>query len=71
MAAGLLDVYEDGRNPVMVSENVLVRDGQRISFFHESFFDYIFARRMISSPDFDLVSYITGARTKSFYTFPS
>ena len=55
--AGLLDEYEDAVS-VMVSENVLVRDGQRISFFHESFFDYIFARRMISSPDFDLVSYI-------------
>ena len=57
VAAGLLDEYEDAVS-VMVSENVLVRDGQRISFFHESFFDYIFARRMISSPDFDLVSYI-------------
>ena len=57
VAAGLLDEYEDAVS-IMVSENVLVRDGQRISFFHESFFDYIFARRMISSPDFDLVSYI-------------
>ena len=57
VTAGLLDEYEDAVS-VMVSENVLVRDGQRISFFHESFFDYIFARRMISSPDFDLVSYI-------------
>ena len=57
VAAGLLDEYEDTVS-VMVSENVLDRDGQRISFFHESFFDYIFARRMISSPDFDLVSYI-------------
>ena len=57
VAAGLLDEYEDAVS-VMVSENVLVRDGQRISFFHESFFDYIFARRMISSPDFDLVAYI-------------
>ena len=57
VAAGLLDEYEDAVS-VMVSENVLVWDGQRISLFHESFFDYIFARRMISSPDFDLVSYI-------------
>ena len=55
--AGLLDEYEDAVS-VMVSENVLVKDGQRIAFFHESFFDYIFARRMTSSPDFDLVSYI-------------
>ena len=57
VAAGLLDEYEDAVS-VMVSENVLDRDGQRISFFHESFFDYIFARRMISSPGFDLVAYI-------------
>ena len=57
VAAGLLDDYEDVVS-VMVSENVLVRDGQRISFFHESFFDYIFARRKISSPSFDLVAYI-------------
>ena len=55
--AGSLDEYESVLS-VMVSENVLVGDGQRVSFFHESFFDYIFARRMISSPDFDLVSYI-------------
>ena len=56
VAAGLLDEYEETVS-VMVSGNVLVRDDQRISFFHESFFDYIFARRMTSS-DFDLVSYI-------------
>ena len=55
--AGLLDEYEDALS-VMVSENVLVKDGQRVSFFHESFFDYIFARRMVSDPDFDFVSYI-------------
>ena len=54
---GLLDEYENALS-VMVSENVLVKDGQRISFFHESFFDYIFARRMISAPDFDLASFI-------------
>ncbi|MGW3015748.1 hypothetical protein [Streptomyces longwoodensis] len=29
---------------VLVSEHVLVRDGQQIAFFHESFFDYTFAR---------------------------
>ena len=57
MPAGLLDEYEDVLS-VMVSENVLVEHGQRVSFFHESFFDYIFARRMVSDPNFDLVSYI-------------
>ncbi|MGO9571987.1 MAG: trypsin-like peptidase domain-containing protein [Desulfomonilaceae bacterium] len=29
---------------VMVSEHVLVREGQHFRFFHESFFDYAFAR---------------------------
>jgi hypothetical protein len=29
----------------MASEHVLIRDGQRYSFFHEGFFDYAFARR--------------------------
>jgi hypothetical protein len=32
---------------VLVSEHVLVRDGQQIAFFHESFFDYAFARGWI------------------------
>ena len=44
---------------VMASENILVRDGSRVSFFHESFFDYAFARRMESSGD-DLAMYIRG-----------
>ena len=57
VAAGLLDEFENTLS-VMVSGNVLVRDDKRVSFFHESFFDYIFARRMTSSDDFDLVSYI-------------
>ncbi|MFE6502399.1 NACHT domain-containing protein [Kitasatospora sp. NPDC057738] len=29
---------------VLVSEHMLVRDGQEIAFFHEAFFDYAFAR---------------------------
>jgi hypothetical protein len=29
----------------MVSEHVLVKEGNRVSFFHEGFFDYAFARR--------------------------
>ncbi|MBD2394499.1 hypothetical protein H6G11_09565 [Cyanobacterium aponinum FACHB-4101] len=32
---------------VMVSECTLVREGKRIRFFHESFFDYAFARRFV------------------------
>ena len=29
---------------ILVSEHVLIRDGQQIAFFHEAFFDYVFAR---------------------------
>ena len=41
----------------MNSENMLVKDGVRVSFFHESFFDYIFARRMVEN-NFDAVQFI-------------
>ena len=34
----------------MVSENVLVLENKRYSFFHEGFFDYAFARRFAGSP---------------------
>ena len=32
-----------------ISEHVLVRDGQKIAFFHEAFFDYAFARQWAES----------------------
>jgi len=35
----------DAELDCLVSANVLVRSGSRIRFFHESFFDYVFARR--------------------------
>ncbi|MEW6211624.1 MAG: ATP-binding protein [Acidobacteriota bacterium] len=34
---------------VMVSWHVLIEDGKQYVFFHESFFDYAFARRFVSS----------------------
>jgi hypothetical protein len=33
---------------VLASEQVLAIDGDRVSFFHESFFDYVFARQWLS-----------------------
>jgi hypothetical protein len=39
-----VDEHEDDVR-AMASENVLVRDRGRYAFFHESFFDYAFARR--------------------------
>jgi len=40
----VVDDYAQGAK-VMASEHVLSWEGKRISFFHESFFDYAFARR--------------------------
>lgn len=40
------DLIEDAN--VLVSEHVLAREGDRIAFFHEAFFDYAFARRWVS-----------------------
>ena len=40
------DLVEDAN--VLVSEHVLARDGGRIAFFHETFFDYAFARQWVS-----------------------
>jgi hypothetical protein len=39
------DLADDAE--VLASEHVLVRDGQRYAFFHESFFDYAFARMWV------------------------
>lgn len=40
------DLIEDAN--VLVSEHVLARDGDRIAFYHETFFDYAFARQWVS-----------------------
>jgi hypothetical protein len=37
------DLSDDAE--LLASEHVLIRDGQRYAFFHETFFDYAFARR--------------------------
>jgi hypothetical protein len=42
--ANTIDDYDHDAQ-AMASEHVLIRDGQRYSFFHEGFFDYAFARR--------------------------
>ncbi len=41
----------------MESEHVLVLDERRVGFFHEGFFDYVFARRFIAKGS-DLVDYL-------------
>lgn len=49
------DLIEDAN--VLVSERVLVRDSDRIAFFHEAFFDYTFARQWVSR-DESLVEFL-------------
>lgn len=39
------DLLDDA--DILASEHVLVRDGQQFAFFHESFFDYAFARQWL------------------------
>ena len=51
-----LDKYFDDVS-LLVSENILARDGERVSFFHEGFFDYIFARSFVAD-NLDLQSYM-------------
>ncbi|BAJ26628.1 MULTISPECIES: ATP-binding protein [Kitasatospora] len=57
------DLAASGR--VLVSENVLVRDGRKLAFFHESFFDYAFARDWLRRND-GLVEFLTGAEQELF-----
>ena len=42
---------------LLISENILVKDGPRMSFFHDSFFDFMFAQWFIAE-DLDLSEYI-------------
>ncbi len=48
-----------------ISEHVLVRDGNRIAFFHEAFFDYAFARQW-SETDQTLVDFLTAKEQELF-----
>ena len=60
----LLDDHADVM-AVLASENILVREGSRVSFFHESFLDYAFARRMEATGD-DLATHILSREQSLF-----
>ena len=60
----LLDDHADV-TAVLASENILVREGSRVSFFHESFLDYAFARRMEATGD-DLATHILSREQSLF-----
>ncbi|MEV7085820.1 hypothetical protein AB0O07_07985 [Streptomyces sp. NPDC093085] len=50
---------------VLISEHVLVRDGQHLAFFHESFFDYAFARGWLRRRQ-TLVAFLTSGEQELF-----
>ncbi|WP_157979723.1 NACHT domain-containing protein [Kribbella monticola] len=50
---------------VLISEHVLIRDGRRISFFHETFFDYAFARYWVEE-NVSLVDFLTATEQDLF-----
>lgn len=50
---------------VMASEHVLVRDGSRVRFFHETFFDYAFARSWLVR-DETLVAFLLSGEQELF-----
>lgn len=50
---------------ILVSEHVCVRDGRQLAFFHESFFDYAFARDWLRR-DESLVVFLTAGEQELF-----
>ncbi|MFF3790846.1 NACHT domain-containing protein [Streptomyces sp. NPDC001981] len=50
---------------VLVSEHILVRDGQEIAFFHEAFFDYAFARGWVDRNE-SLVDFLKSGEQELF-----
>ena len=54
---GILDCLSQAEIDVAVSESVITRNNDRVSFFHESYFDYLFARAFIGSGN-DLHSFL-------------
>ncbi|MGW1636025.1 hypothetical protein [Streptomyces lavendulae] len=50
---------------VLESEHVCVRDGRQLAFFHESFFDYAFARDWLRREE-SLVAFLAGGEQELF-----
>ncbi|MGB7158300.1 MAG: hypothetical protein WBD40_09560 [Tepidisphaeraceae bacterium] len=57
------DLHKDA--DVMSSEHVLVRDGTRLRFFHEAFFDYAFARSWLLG-DESLLEFLLASEQELF-----
>ena len=55
----------DGAKDLLSSEGLIVTEQHRLSFFHESFFDFIYARLFAISED-DIVSFLTSTEQHLF-----
>lgn len=64
----ILDEYERTVR-AMESEGVLLLDGRRVGFFHEGFFDYVFARRF-AAKGLDLIRYLKNGEQGLFKRAP-
>ncbi|MFI1209808.1 hypothetical protein ACH4UV_19590 [Streptomyces sp. NPDC020802] len=63
---GLLDTDDlAASRKVLESEHVFVRDGRELAFFHESFFDYAFAREWLRREE-SLVAFLAGGEQELF-----
>lgn len=60
----VVDEFADDAN-AMASEHILIWQNKRISFFHESFFDYAFARRFASRGQ-ELLSFLRSSEQHLF-----
>ena len=55
--AAVVDSAPQNQVEALISESVLVRDGPYLAFFHESYFDYLFARAFVAD-DRDLRDFL-------------
>ncbi|MCY4371835.1 MAG: hypothetical protein OXF41_20995 [bacterium] len=63
--AHLLDTTNQSEVDALVSDGVLVKDDSGIAFFHESYFDYLFARSFVADGD-DLCDFLVESRQYLF-----
>lgn len=61
----VLDNIARGEISTLVSVGALARDGHRLGFFHETYFDYLFARAFVTQGR-DLHDFLIGSRQHLF-----
>jgi hypothetical protein len=64
--AAILDSNELAADAdVLISEHILAPDGKQIAFFHETFFDYVFARQWVTQQE-SLCDFLTRGEQELF-----